>query len=292
MVKRILKEPLLHFFLLGAGIFLLSAYFGDSDELAADEIVVTTGQLERLVESWKKTRMRPPTQAELEGLVDDYLREEIYYREALAMGLDSDDMIIRRRMRQKMEFISQDLSSLAEPTDEELKKYLQDNANAYMIEPVLSLRQVFLSRDRRGETIQDDARKILDTLQREPATDIGQLGDPLLLPQVIDQLSARDVSDMFGRDFTAQLLTLAPGNWLGPVESGYGLHLVLIETIVEARMPELTEVRSRVETDWRDEKRRSINDELYYGLKERYTIVVERPEWLDDNIELGLGTQE
>ena len=292
MIKRILKEPLLHFFLLGAGIFLLSAYFDDSDELAADEIVVTTGQLERLVESWKKTRMRPPTQAELEGLVDDYLREEIYYREALAMGLDSDDMIIRRRMRQKMEFISQDLSSLAEPTDEELQKYLQDNANAYMIEPVLSLRQVFLSRDRRGETIQDDARKILDTLQREPATDIGQLGDPLLLPQVIDELSARDISDMFGRDFTAQLLTLAPGNWLGPVESGYGLHLVLIETIVEARMPELAEVRSRVATDWRDEKRRSINDELYYGLKERYTIVVERPEWLDDNIELGLGTQE
>ena len=292
MFSRILKEPLLHFFLLGAGIFLLSAYFGDSDELAADEIVVTTGQLERLVQSWKKTRMRPPTQAELEGLIDDYLREEIYYREALAMGLDSDDMIIRRRMRQKMEFISQDLSSLAEPTHEELQEYLQDNADAYMIEPIFSLRQVFLSRDRRGETIQDDARKILESLQREPATDIGQLGDPLLLPQVIDELPAREVSDMFGRDFTAQLLTLAPGNWLGPVASGYGLHLVFIDKIVEARMPELTEVRARVETDWRDKKRRSINDELYYGLKERYTIVVERPEWLDDNIELGLGTQK
>lgn len=292
MSSRFLKEPLLHFFLLGAGIFLLSAYFSDSDQLAADEIVVTTGQLERLVESWKKTRMRPPTQVELQGLVDDYLREEIYYREALAMGLDSDDMIIRRRMRQKMEFISQDLSSLADPTDEELQQYLQDNANAYMIEPILSLRQVFLSRDRRGEAIQDDARKILEILHREPATDIGQLGDPLLLPQVIDELSARDVSDMFGRDFTAQLLTLAPGSWLGPVSSGYGLHLVFIEEIVAARTPDLAEVLGRVETDWRDEKRRTINDELYYGLKERYTIVVERPEWLHDSIELGLGTQK
>jgi len=133
MFSRLIKEPLLHFFLLGAGVFAFYAVVGDSDEQRSDEIVVTTGQVERLVTGWTKTRMRPPTQAELEALIDEFVREEVYYREALAMSLDRDDVIIRRRLRQKMEFVTQDLSEMIDPTEEELVEYLSRNGRVYQV---------------------------------------------------------------------------------------------------------------------------------------------------------------
>ena len=128
-----LREPLAHFFVLGAGIFLLAALVGESDESRPDQIVVSAGQIDRLVETWQRTWQRPPTQAELEGLVEDHIREEILYREAIAMGLDRDDTIIRRRLRQKMEFLPQDLVEQVEPTNAELLTYLRENADAFQV---------------------------------------------------------------------------------------------------------------------------------------------------------------
>ena len=128
-----LREPLVHFLVLGAGIFLLAALVGESDQDQPDQIVVSVGQIDRLVETWQRTWQRPPTQVELEGLVEDHIREEILYREAIALGLDRDDTIIRRRLRQKMEFLPQDLVEQIEPTDAELRTYLRENADAYQV---------------------------------------------------------------------------------------------------------------------------------------------------------------
>ena len=291
MIGRIIKEPFLHFFLLGAAIFALYGILGDSDELGSDEILVTTGHIERLVTGWKKTRMRPPTQTELQGLIDELIREEIYYREALAMGLDGDDSIIRRRLRQKMEFLSHDLAAQVDPTEAELLEYLQSNAEKFRVEPVMSFRQVFLSRDQRGESVDEDALDVLEQLQSNVLIDLESVGDSLMLPQSVQSLTAFDVRNMFGSEFAVQIATLQPGGWQGPVSSSYGLHLVFVDAISDSRLPELAEVHGKVETEWRNEQRTNVNNAIYLGFRERYTITVEQPEWLDDGQNLGSSGQ-
>jgi hypothetical protein len=226
-LQRLLREPLLHFFVLGGGIFLLFGVTGDAERQQPDEIVVTTGQIDRLVKGWKKTRMRAPTAPELEGLVADYIREEIYYREALAMGLDSDDMIIRRRLRQKMEFLTEDLLRQAKPTQAELQTYLDENASAFVIEPRLTFRHVYFSVDKRGEHANNNAITALASLREADVNiEIATRGDPLPLARSYISLPASETRNLFGQNFATELLTLEQGRWQGPVRSGYGLHLV------------------------------------------------------------------
>ncbi len=186
-----LREPLVHFLVLGAGIFLLAALVGESDQDQPDQIVVSVGQIDRLVETWQ----RPPTQAELEGLVEDHIREEILYREALAMGLDRDDTIIRRRLRQKMEFLPQYLVEQAEPTDAELRNYLRENPDAFQVEARVSFQHIYLNLERRGTAAEGDARRLLADLKAnggpvEPAV----LSDPILLPYDLESLSESEVA--------------------------------------------------------------------------------------------------
>ena len=226
---KLLREPLVHFFLLGAGIFLLSALVSESGENRPGEIVVTPGQVERLAETWQRTWQRPPTRAELEGLVEEHIREEILYREAIAMGLDRDDTIIRRRLRQKMEFLPQDLVERAEPTEAELRSYLREHAEAFQVEPRVSFQQVYLDLEHRGAAAEADARKLLTDLNDhsepvEPAV----FGDRILVPHDFRSLSESEVARMFGQEFTSQLSKVEPGGWTGPVISGYGLHLVRV----------------------------------------------------------------
>ena len=178
-----LREPLVHFLVLGAGIFLLAALVGESDQDQPDQIVVSVGQIDRLVETWQRTWQRPPTQVELEGLVEDHIREEILYREAIALGLDRDDTIIRRRLRQKMEFLPQDLVDQVGPTDAELRTYLRENADAYQVETRVSFQHIYLNLERRGTAAEGDARRLLAELKAnggpvKPAV----LSDPILLP--------------------------------------------------------------------------------------------------------------
>ena len=161
----LLREPLVHFFLLGAGIFLLAALVGESDQDQPDQIVVSPKQIDRLVETWQRTWQRPPTQAELEGLIEDHIREEILYREAIAMGLDRDDTIIRRRLRQKMEFLPQDLVEQAEPTDAELRNYLRENADVFQVEARVSFQHIYLNLERQGAAAEGNARRLLADLK-------------------------------------------------------------------------------------------------------------------------------
>lgn len=289
---RLLREPLLHFFALGAGIFLLFGLIGDSDEDQRYEVIVKAGQIDRLVEGWKKTRMRAPTVFELEGLIAEHIREEIYYREALAMGLESNDMIIRRRLRQKMEFLSQDLTVQADPTEAELQTYLLENASAFRIEPRITFRHIYLSVDKRGDDTHGDALRLLAELRGgDGAIDTATLGDPLPLPRDYASLPGPEVRSFFGRDFAARLLTLERGAWQGPVASGYGLHLVFVRERTEARMPELAQVRDAVEREWREVRRRATIEALYRRVREQYTVVVERPRWLDADADLAVAGQ-
>jgi hypothetical protein len=283
---------LLHFFVLGGAIFLLFGVTGDAERQQPDEIIVTAGQIDRLVEGWKKTRMRAPTVPELEGLIADHIREEIYYREALAMGLDSDDMIIRRRLRQKLEFLTEDLVTQAEPTEAELQTYLDDNASAFLIEPRFTFRHVYFSEDKRGEHANTNAITVLASLREADVyIDIATRGDPLPLARSYKSVPASETRNLFGQNFATRLLTLEKGSWQGPVRSGYGLHLVFVDERTEPREPELDEVRDAVIREWREARRREANEKLYRHMRDRYTIVIKRPEWMDEDMDLAAAKE-
>jgi hypothetical protein len=276
-MKRILQEPLLHFLLLGAALFLAYGVMPSPGVGAgADEIVVTMGQVENLAATFTKTWQRPPTPEELTGLVRGRVREEVYYREAMAMGLDKDDTVIRRRLRQKMEFISEDVTAQTEPTDEELADYLQTHPDSFRIEPTFTFRQLYLNPEKHNENLSHDAEQLIAKLNEAGANeDTASLGDLLMLAHQFAAASASEISHLFGDQFSAKLPELTPGQWLGPIESGYGVHLVRVSERTEGRLPALAEVRDAVRREWDNARRLEANDKFYQELLKRYTVKIE-----------------
>jgi len=286
-LKTLLREPLVHFLVLGAGVFGLFAFVGDRSELAPDEFVVSAGQIERMSQAWRKTRMRPPTQPELEGLIRDYIKEEVLYREALALGLDQDNAVIRRHLRQKMEFLSEDIAAQTEPDEETLQAFLGANPDKFRTDPQITFQHIYFSWDKRGDLASADAHQALAALSGdETDDDIAALGDPLPLPHSVELYPIREVANLFGQEFAGQLMGLETGQWLGPVSSGFGLHLVIVDERVDSVLPELDVVRDTVVREWREEQRQSVNEVFYETLRTRYNVVVERPEWLDTELNI------
>jgi PPIC-type PPIASE domain len=242
-MKKLLREPLLHFVLLGALLF--AAYHLMNREGKADpqRIVVGPGQIEHMITTFARTWQRPPTTEEVKGLIDQYVREEMLSREAMKLGLEQDDTVIRRRLQQKMEFIVEDLAA-AEPTDADLAGYLAEHPDAFRQDQELTFRHIYLNPKKYGEQLDSVANKLLTALKSKDAqTDISTLGDPTLLdPAFRDEPQGR-VAATFGSDFAARLATLPVGEWSGPVASGFGTHLVLVEQRTEGRLPTLDEVR-------------------------------------------------
>ncbi len=244
-IRRILQEPLLHFLVLAVGLF--AAYHLWSDSVASespDSIVVTEQRINSLAQMFQRTWQRPPTPEELNGLIEDYVKEEVFYREALRMGLDRDDTIIRRRMRQKLEFLAEDFADASEPTEQDLQEFLDDHPDSFRIEDQFTFRQVFLSPERRGESLTADAEVLLQQL-RNPDTEVepSEHGDPTLLPDECDGLRESEVNSQFGSEFTEQLAALDEGQWSGPVKSAFGYHLVFVRERVPGRQAELADVR-------------------------------------------------
>jgi PPIC-type PPIASE domain len=271
---RLLREPLLHFLLLGAGIF--GGYHILSGEGAAEpgEIVVTQGRIEALAAAFTRSWQRPPSPAEREGLIRDYIRDEVYAREAIALGLDEDDLIIRRRLRQKLEFVSEDATTQAEPTDEQLRAYLTAHPDAFRLEPRFTFRQVFLDPGRRGEHLARDAGRLLAGL-RQGKADPESVGDGVMLEREFDALPADVVAQQFGEGFAAELARLPSGQWQGPVASAYGAHLVLVVGRTEGRVPALEEVRDAVRREWASTQRLEGREQYYQALLRRYTVTIE-----------------
>lgn len=291
MIKRMLKEPLLHFLLLGAGLFVVYSLMQKPDGGGEPgEIVVTQGQIEHLASGFAKTWQRPPTPAEMTGLVRDRIREEVYYREAMAMGLDKDDTIIRRRLRQKMEFISEDIAAQAEPTRVELNAYLQAHPEKFLTEPRFSFSQVYLNPEKHGDNLASDAAQILVQLnQAESKADPATLSDAFMLGQQFTTVRSSEVANLFGKSFAAKLDELISGQWQGPVESGYGMHLVRISERTEGRLPSLEEVRDLVQQEWAHSRRLEANEQFYQDLLKRYTVTIEGLEPIAEQNKLALN---
>ena len=273
-IKKIMREPLVHFLLIGAGLFLLFNFTTGPAGDKANRIVVMPGQVEQMTAIFTRSRMRPPTEQEMAGLIESYLRDEIYYREALAMGLDKDDGLIRRRMRQKVEYILEDISAQADPTDEVLTDFMQKHMDRYRLEAQISFRQVYLNPDRRKDMV-GDARKILVRLR--VGTDPETLGDPIMVRHKFDLASEREVERAFGKSFARQILKVEPGDWAGPVLSGLGGHLLMVSERKDGRMPELAEVRTMVERDWQAQRRKELKDITFRKLLEGYEVVMGQP---------------
>jgi hypothetical protein len=275
-MKKLLHEPLVHFLLLG---FLVFAGFRFSSRNEAGEpgkIVVTQAQVESLVNGFTRTWQRPPTNLELEGLIREYIREEVYTREALALGLDKDDSVIRRRLRQKLEFISDSVASQADPTDEALQKYLQAHAESFRAQRQFTFSQVYLDPQKHGENLSRDVNQLLAQLRLAGSRpDLSKLGDSLLLEPDFEAVSVGEVSKQFGEKFAAKLVELPTGEWSGPVESGYGLHLVIVTDRKDGSLPALANVRETVKRDWVNRQRSETNEKFYQALLKRYTVTIE-----------------
>jgi hypothetical protein len=274
-MKKLMREPLVHFFLLGAGLFLLYGVVGERGGVDSTEIVITPGHVEHLVSGFTRVWQRPPTQEELDGLVREYVREEVYYREALAMGLDRDDTIIRRRLRQKLGFLSEDVATQAEPSDDDLRAYLREHSDAFRIDQRFTFSHVYLSPARHGKNLGREAERLLARLNRNGTmADHLELGDRFLLDHTYEALTAREAAREFGEKFAAVLDDLPVGQWRGPVESGYGAHLVLVRERTEGRLPALEEVRDAVRREWTNARRLEANEKFYQALLQRYTVTI------------------
>lgn len=276
MIRRLLSEPLLHFLLIGVALFMLYGALNRGRSDAPRDIVVTEARVEALADSFATVWMRPPTPEEVKGLVDDYVAEEIYYREAIAMGLDQDDTVIRRRLRQKMEFISDDAAAAAEPTDAELQAYLAAHPEKFLEPAELTFVQVYFSTEKRGDQARSAAEQLLAELQagRGPAA-LADAGDPTLLPSDMQSASPQVIANAFGSDFAAQVVEAPVGQWTGPLQSGFGLHLVRVDDRKADAMPAFEQIRPIVLREWQSEQRTQSNKVFLDSLRAKYDIRVE-----------------
>jgi hypothetical protein len=275
MLTRWGREPLVQFLAIGAVLFLLFEWRGAGP--ASRRIVITPGQVDALAAGFARTWQRPPDEEELKGLIDEHVREEIASREAIAAGLDRDDTIIRRRLRQKLEFLTEDMSDLPPPTDGELNAWLDAHQDRYGQDPEVTFRQVHLSPDRRDLRLDSDAQQILAQLTAANAqVSVDALGDSRLLPAHVDRSSRSDVVRLFGDEFATALLEVEPDRWVGPIRSAYGVHLVFVSERIDGRVPSLDEVRPQVELDFSTDRRRRHLEATYERLLDRYEVVVER----------------
>lgn len=273
-MRRLLREPLLHFIVIGGLLFLIYAAINDTGQNSTDVIVITPERIAQIASGFNSVWKRIPTDDELDALIEEEVREEVYYRDALALGLDKNDAMVRRRLRQKMEFLTDTGVYLQEPSVGELEAFFAANEQTYRREPRLAFEQIYLGKDPAEETITQSLKALLSDLATDPST----LGEGTRLPAQL-RLSRPDAIDsVFGQGFFEQLADLAPGVWSGPVVSTYGVHLVRTLDGLPAQTPPLKEVREVVLKDWKAAKALQIREQDYARRRARFVVEIHRSE--------------
>jgi hypothetical protein len=278
---RLLREPLIHFLLIGAVIYLV---YGMLDPAAGDDtattITVSQEEIESITEQWTRLWNRPPTEAELAGALRKHVRTRILYSEALAMGLDRDDQVIERRLAQKVELLARSLVVPEPPTDEVLAAWYAANPDQFMPPATYTLSQVFFDPDRRGDRTGEDAAAALARLQAldDVPEDLSAYGDSGIVGSYYAGRTDSQLSRAFGSGFVRQMVNLQPGRWHGPVLSGYGTHLVYVHQVVAPEPPAFAEIRDQLQEAWMLEQVEERSAEFIDELIERYDVVVEATE--------------
>ncbi len=275
---KFFREPLVHFLLIGAALFAVYAFWGQQNTVEQERTInISAGEINWLTDIWKKRWMRPPTDEERAGLINQYLREMVLYREAVAMGLDKDDSVIRRRLGQKLEFLSQDLITPQPPTEEELRAYFDKHMDRYQKPDLVTMTQIFIDPDLRGDTTLADAeaiRKQLEALQEFPRDTQGY-GDPFMLQNYYPERTEAELLKLFGSGFAESVFELSPGQWHGPVLSGYGTHLVYVHDHQKSAPPTFSDVEEQVKQEWDHDKRLELNEQFVASVIARYDITIE-----------------
>jgi peptidyl-prolyl cis-trans isomerase C len=275
-VKCWLREPLLLFLVLGAAIFAVYAainpHAGRSEN--SKRIELTTEDLRQLEIAFVAQWNRPPTPEEAAGIVEKRIYQEVLYREALALGLDKQDTIVKRRMAQKMEFLAADLANAREPTTEELRAWFEQNSRRFATAPRASFRHLYFSPDLRGAKAREDAIRALGKLAGEPANSPGAVADRFMFQDYYGDRSPEQLGKEFGQKFALALIELKPGSWQGPIESGFGWHLIWIDSISPPRVPVFEEVETEVKDAWAADWQAEVQRKAYDTMRAQYEIVL------------------
>jgi hypothetical protein len=272
LLRRVLREPLVYCLTAGAILFVL---FGRNaaPALPDREIDVSAADIERLAATFERTWHRPPSNEELRTAVNDFVREEVLYRTAVSLGLDKDDTVIRRRLRQKMEFLFED--TVSAPQDGELRLFFAHHPEKFQVESLVSFRQLFIDLKRHDDA-DAEARRVLAQLQ-SGEDDASANGDPILLPESFSRITRSRVAEAFGAEFADQLTRAPPARWTGPLRSTFGLHLVLLSGLEPARVPPFETVREAVQREWFAEHRAAALEAQYQDLRGKFSIQVGYP---------------
>lgn len=277
-MKKLLHEPFLHFLLLAAVVFLVYKWRSKEEPSGPKEILVTQGTIENLTATYARVWNRVPTQEDTRWLIQEYVREEVCTRQAIAIGLDRDDTIIRRRLRQKMEFLFQNAVAQLEPSDEELLRYLKTHPESFRAEPMVTFTHIYLNPDRHSHDLPQQESRVRIQLVHATDAQISEIGDPFMLPYHFENATTREISDLFGKEFESQIASLPIGQWSGPIQSGYGLHFVKMAGKTDGSNPSLKEVRDDVRREWLNAKQTEAKKKFYDELLAGYTVRIEAPQ--------------
>lgn len=272
LAAAILREPLVHFLLVGGLVFLVLS--GRSPDASERRIVVSEPVLEGIFNRYVQSFRRPPTPEELDGLIKDYVRGEVYYREALRLGLDRDDEVVKRRMRNKMLALSGAEAEAAQPSDQDLQAMLSKDPARYAEAPRFRFSQRYVGAD--TPALREAARAAVTGLK--PGATPALPTVPISIPPRFEAVSQTDLADDMGDEFAAALAKAPVGRWTGPIASGFGLHLVRVEQRIQAPPPRLEDVRKRLENDWRFAAIRKAENDAFRQMLDGYDVVIERPK--------------
>ena len=269
-MKKILNEPFFHFILLGIALFILYGLVNDKTN-SKNTILINDFDVNSIIASWEMQWKRPPTEKELQNLIASKIKQEIFYQEALKMNLDHNDEIIKRRLAQKMQFLSDDIASLNEPTEAELQEYYKDHANKYLAPISYSLYQIVFIQDKRTNNRKD----ALETLEQFPNATFDEMknwGDQLPFSYYFEGVTANELALQLGSKFPEALLDKEINKWIGPIPSGFGYHLVYITQKTEPYLPDFEVRRKDVIRDFEYDKQEEFNKLIYKELKKKYNI--------------------
>ena len=290
MSRNVLQTPVANILVLGAllGAALVVIKGPPTSREDHYRVVITASDLDQLRGAWFRRWQREPTLMEFRSILEDHIREEVLYREAVARGYDRNDVVIRRAMRQKMEFLGETVADRAEITDEEIGAYFALRTERYRVPPRVSFVHVYFSTDARGAHVEADVQAALEELRKQDLDtfELAAWGDRFMLHSQYVQQSEQNLRLVFGNDFAAEVIAFEPGVWMGPVLSGYGLHLVRVSDRTESYVPELSAVKQRVRTDMEFEARNAAKEQLYQEILRQYQVV------LDDDVHAILEAAE
>lgn len=273
-----LKEPLLHFLMAGAMLFAVYGWFNDGTRFESKEermVRITASQVEWLKQTWARQWGRPPNEDELREIVAGYLKEELLAREARELNLDENDIVVRRRLAQKMDFMVQDTTQIAEPSEEELRRLYESHPEGFQTPARITFTHVFFNRDRRGARAEADALAALEQLWPPATGSAPDFGDRFLSQYDFYEIEKLAIAGVFGPEFARRVFTVEPGEWQGPIESDYGLHLVHVTRKEPARLPDFETVKSDVLTLWRQQRELEAQERYFSALLEKYEVVVD-----------------